>query len=128
MTDEQIFNNQINQFLKEQPNSSASKLIRKILAEYPKYNSYFSIFDDLTHRVGIGFLNTPILNKANKIIGYVPQFKFYPENLILEKVAVIDLVSSEHPMTREGSMTFLAKEVIYKLMRIKNINELIKLK
>lgn len=128
MTDEQIFNKRIGQFLKEQPNSNASKLIREIVAEYPNYKSYFSIFDDLTFRLGMGFLNTAVLNESDKIIGYVPQFKFYPENLISEKDEITDLVSSAHPMTRKGSMTFLTKEVVYKLMRIKNLNELIKVK
>lgn len=128
MTDEEIFNRRVEKFLKEQPNSNASALINRIITEYPNYKSYFSLFDDFTYRIGMGFLNTAVTNNTNKIIGYVPQFKFYPENLISEKCAVINLVSPNHPMTREGLMKLLSKEVVYKLMRVKNLAELLKLK
>ena len=56
----------------------------------------------MTHTIGIGLFNTPLYNKSNKNIGYISQLQFYSENLISERVDIIDLVSSAYPITEEA--------------------------
>lgn len=75
MNEAEIFNKRIRTFLKEQPDSSASNLIKRIIESFGQSNNYHTIFDDFTYRIGLGFFNDEIVNKNYKTIGYIPCLK-----------------------------------------------------
>lgn len=125
MTAEKAFNNRIDVFLNEDPKSSASLLVQKILNKYPHNNNYHTALDNFCLRIGLRFLNKEILNNKSKTIGYIPYFKYSPHNLLNEEPRIEELVEKDNPMSSKGANTFLAKELVYKLMRVKNIEELL---
>ncbi len=123
---EYIFNKEIKSFFVEVPNSDATEVIRKIESTDPNYTSYYSLFDDFAFKLGIGFLAIPVENeKTGRLYGYYPAFNFYPDNIINEKPRCKTLVEPESPMTIRQVYSFLAKELLYRIMRVRNLDYII---
>lgn len=119
MNEDQIFNKRIEQFLKEQPDSNASLLIKLLIDSYPQYQNYHTIFDDFCHKIGLGFCAV----ESTKSNYYVPTFKYYPDNKLKEDPREEPLINRNLPISYQKTITFLAKEVVYRLMRVRNIEE-----
>lgn len=122
MTGEQAFENRIKRFLKEQPDSTASITIKKLESYYPNFRSYYSLFDEFSFRLGIGIIAKEVVgSKTNKTIGYVPCLKYYADNLLKEEPRVEPLVSGTTPLKLNHCYDYLAKELLYRIMRIQNL-------
>lgn len=110
------FNKQINELLCENPQSSASKLIRSIMESSKIDGDFYTVFDDLSGRVGIGYLAHPVLDKNYKVVGYKPRLKYYPNNLLEIEPYTEELISNY--LTFSRCYAYLAKEFVYRLMKI----------
>ncbi|WP_214161345.1 hypothetical protein [Litoribacter ruber] len=125
MTAEQSFDRRIKKFLHEQPNSDASKTILKIEKLYPGFKSYYALFDDFLYKLGLVMNAQIIVNKNYKTIGYIPSIKYYPENLLNEEPRIEKLISELSPLSLESSYEFLAKEILYRIMKVRDLNSII---
>lgn len=74
------FNKKIKKFLKEQPDSIPSNIIRKVISVYPEGKCYYEIFDDFSYYMGINLSYQPLLNRNNNIKGYIPLLKYHDDN------------------------------------------------
>ncbi len=127
MNPESIFNNTIKKFLKEGEKGNNAQLINEVMRLNSNYKSlgYFAIFDDFCFRLGFGFFLQGIIDKNEKIIGYIPSFKYYPDNSLGEDPRE-EPIKSETPISMEVGYKIMAKEVVYKLRRIIDLEELIR--
>jgi len=121
MQKDKIFNKCIDLFLKEQPDSSASQFIKLIIDSHPQYRNYHTIFDDLCYKIGLGFYGVESIKKNY----YIPVFKYYPDNILEEEPREEFLINKNYPISFKKVYTYLAKEIVYRLMRIKNINQIL---
>lgn len=126
MTPEQSFNRRIKRFLTEQPQSTASTTIRQVVMLNPGHKNYYSLFDSFSFRLGIGIIAQGIINKNGKTIGYVPSIKYYPGNSLKEEPRVESLISETAPLSLSRCYEYLAKELLYRIMRVPDLNSLIK--
>lgn len=124
MTSEQVFSKRIKKFLTDQPESSASQTIRKIERSNPNFNSYFTLFDHFAFKLGIGVFANEIVDKNYKTIGYIPSIKYYPDNLLNEAPRTVGLISEASPCSLNKSYECMAKELLYIIMRVPNLEEL----
>lgn len=125
MTSEQAFSRRIKKFLSEQPESNASQTIRKIEILNPNFNTYYGLFDDFAFKLGLGIIAIEIVNKNYKTIGYIPSIKYYPDNLLNEEPRTDRLISEASPLRLNKSYEYMAKELLYRIMRVPNLEELI---
>lgn len=125
MNYQKAFNNKVLDILKKSPNSSASELIKKIENRYSGNKDYYSTFDSFGFKVGLGMIATLLVDQSNKELGYLAEFKYYPNNLFSEKPRVETLTSSSTPMSLNECYSYLAKEFIYRLIRTTNIDDII---
>jgi hypothetical protein len=121
---EKAFNRELDIFIKDYPNSSASRVLREIAASYPHYTSFYRMFDDLSARLGIGMLTVPVEVQRGKD-KFIPALSFQPGNLLGEKPGISHLVSDQCPMDLDQAYTKLAKETLYLLQRTNDIKGLI---
>jgi len=129
-TPKEAFNEEINSFLKEIPNSLSSQIIRKVEDEYFAYGSYYGKFDSFSHDIGIEIIAQEIFDeRSSKTIGYYPYLKYYPGNILEREAELIPKFSKYNkPMKLDKCYEFLAKELVYELTRIPNILEKIQKK
>ena len=126
MTVEQAFDKRIQKFLDEQPNSSASKTIRQIERSNPSFKSFYILFDDFTYKLGIEMIARDVVNeRTGKILGYIPCIKYSSNKFLNEKPRVEPLIDSEFPLNLIDCYEYLAKELLYRIMRIQDLDELI---
>lgn len=125
MTAEQSFNKRIKRFLSEQPQSDASDIIRQVEKQNPDFTSHYELFDDFVFKLGLRILVQEIVSKNHKTIGYIPSIEYYPNNLLKEEPRVAKLVSKLSPLSLNKSYEYLAKELLYRLMRVSDFNALI---
>lgn len=126
MTSEQAFNQRIKKFLLEEPESTASKTIRRIEKFNPNFNSYYQLFDDFAFELGLGMIASEIVNKNYKTIGYIPSIKYYLDNPLNEEPRIDKLISESLPLSLNKCYEFLAKELLYRIMNISNLETVIK--
>lgn len=121
MTPEQAFSRRIKKFLSEQPESNASKTIRQMEQLNPHFTSYYGLFDELAYKLGIGMIAAEIVNRNYKTIGYIPSIKYYPDNLLDEEPRTKPLISESSPLSLNKCHEYLAKEVLYRIMRVPDL-------
>lgn len=126
MRPQDAFEKRIKKFLIEQPDSSATATILKIKNCLPKSGSYYNLFDDFCNRLGFGFVNDELVNEKNdKTIGFYPLIKYYPNNILNEPAGEKQLVNVNSPVNEKLSYEILAKQVVYRIMEIPNLDEVI---
>ncbi len=126
MTTKQAFDKRIKRFLKEQPTSTASRIIRKIENQNPNHDSYYSLFDNFSFEIGLGIIAKEVVNrKTDKTIGYIPFLKYYSDNILNEKPRVVSLTSCSSPLSLNQCYDYLAKELLYRIIRIENLDTII---
>jgi hypothetical protein len=102
--------------------SKTNNTIINLLDEYKIKNNietYDSALDNFAFKFGVGMLHVPILNEKDKLVGYSPKIKYYPDNAF-SKEAVDEKIYSNDIQTIEESEKLLTKYVIYKLMELRN--------
>ena len=124
MIDNKVFNQKISE-IESLKGSNASKTIINI-KKFNVYNLDFcNFFDDFCFGIGLGFENIAVYaEKTDKLLGYIPRLKFYPENIFQETETYIDLTNSV--LDIKSSSKLLAKETLYKIMRGENFENYIK--
>lgn len=123
MKSEQIFNRRIAKFLKEQPETSISHFIQRIMSSSSSSKNYYSAIKDLADKVGLKFFAEEVSRGR-----YLPYFKYDKDGLSKRESTDSNkeyLLSEVSPMTFNDVITYLASEVIYKLRRVKNIEKII---
>ncbi|MEQ9187728.1 MAG: hypothetical protein RLP15_08330 [Cryomorphaceae bacterium] len=122
MTTEEAFNRKISRFLRDEPESSASHTIRKILDNVPYSGSYMFKIEEFAYSLGLGFHLREIEISKGKT-RFIPCFKYYPENVLNETPRTEDLIGQFMPMTKIDAYSFVAKELVYRLMRVENLDQ-----
>ena len=125
MTPEQSFNKRINRFLIEQPESNASKTIRQIELLNPGFKSYYGLFDDFAFKLGVSINADEIGNKNHKTIGYIPSITYHSNNLLKEEPRDHRLISEVSPLSLNKCFDYLAKELLYRIMRVPDLDKVI---
>lgn len=118
------FNKEIKHYLTNDLDTSYSNTIKLICKLYPNTNNYHTIFDSFTFRMGMGMLAIPVY-KGEKNIGYLPKLKYYPNNLFKKEPGVEDLINNVSPVRLNQAYTCLAKESLYRIARVKELEEII---
>ena len=123
MIDNKTFNQKISE-IENLNNSDASKAI-KFIKKFNFQNSDFcDFFDNFCYKIGIGFENLPLYKEeTDKLIGYIPRLKYYPENIFNETEDYVDL--SNETLDIKTSSKLLAKETLYRMMRVNNFEQLV---
>ncbi|TPN87400.1 hypothetical protein [Aquimarina algicola] len=122
---EQAFNSRIKKFLREQPESNASKKILEIEKFDPQFQSYYQLFDELTYELGLRIVALERPSKTGKTIRYIPSIKYFPDNLLNEEPRVDKLINEVSPLSLSKCYKHLAKELIYIIMKVSNLEEII---
>ena len=99
-------------------------MIKKIEQKYTNSKDYYSILDSIAFKAGIGILSIPVLDNNNKDLGFQPHIKYYPDNLLLE-IPRTESLAHGNFMPLDKCYEFLAKELLYRLIRIENIDEIL---
>ena len=116
-TPSEIFKKKKKKILNDQPNSSTAEFIKRIQASR-SYSTYYSLFDDLSFRIGLTILAIPIIDNDNRTISYQPVMKYYPHNKLNEEPRNQKL--SDNNLNYDNCHSLLAKELIYRIQRIPN--------
>ncbi|QLE02722.1 hypothetical protein HX109_14555 [Galbibacter sp. BG1] len=106
-------------------NSNVSSFIKKIQNSASKTNSLFIIFDDFAFKLGIGIIADAVHDKNFKCKGFIPCFKYYPDNLLDEEPRTINLLSYTNPLNLNDCYAYLAEELVYRGVGIKNLDDII---
>lgn len=126
MTPEKSFNREINHILQEQPDSTAACTIRKVEQSKPNFKNHYALFDEFAFELGLGIVAHPVFNaKTDKLLGYIPIIKYYPNNKMGETPKEDNLDTYTTYKELNDCYAFLAKELLYRIMRITNLDELI---
>lgn len=122
MIPEQAFNSTINQFFIEQSHSHAADTIRKIKTFYPNKSNYYLMFDDLTSILGID-ISTQIVGdrKTDETIGFLPIIRYRRDNKLNEEPREDYIQGKDSPMPLADCYEHLAKEILYRIMRIPDL-------
>ena len=72
MTPNKAFNNKIQSYLTNQPNSDSSKTIRLIKAYMNRKIGFYVMFDEFAYKLGIGISATGFLDNRDRLSGYIP--------------------------------------------------------
>lgn len=116
------FNRKIDEFLKNQPNSSSSETIRLIKRYYPNHKNYYSLFDNLAFRLGFEFSLEEVLNpQTNKVKGYIPYMIYFKDNFFKKEPGRENLVRNNSILTRAKSYELLAKETLYRFQSVSDL-------
>ena len=87
------------------------------------------MFDSFSFSLGLGILAVEIVGGRNdKTLGYLPYIKYYPGNKLGEEPRQHQLISTASLLKLNQCYSYLAKELLYRLMRVDNIEELIEKK
>lgn len=123
MIDNKVFNKKITE-LENLENSNVSKTI-KLIKSTSKYNFDFcDLLDCFASELGLGFTNTPRYHyKNDKLLGYIPNFKFFPNNVFNEVEEYKELTTEL--LDLKTSSNLLAKETIYQIMRFSSLENFI---
>jgi hypothetical protein len=122
MIDEQVFNTKISE-LENLKGSNVSQTIELIRKTNKHSSNYYLILDAFVTKLGLGFVNSVMIDKNDKIIGYIPQLTFHPRNVFNEIEPVKEF--SYVAMDVKSSSKLLAKEVIYQIMRFDDLENFI---
>lgn len=118
------FKKAFSEILINNPNSDSSELIKKIRNKYPNNKDLYSILDSISHKAGIGILAIPVVDTNDRDLGYQPHIKYYPNNLLSETPRT-EILAGGNFMPLQKCYEFLAKELIYRLIRVKNIHSIV---
>lgn len=124
MIPEKAFNRKIQSYLNEIPNSSASDTIRFIQSQSNRNVGFYGMFDDFAFKLGLNFNAVPFYNERNdKLMGYIPYLVFSNENKFgIEKG---EQRISSTPIKLDKCYEMIAKEVLYKIQAIPNLEKVI---
>ena len=108
------------------PNEKVLHILERYKKEYG-FADYYGALDSMVYKLGISWGHQPIDDaKTNKQIGYIPVIIYSQENALNEMPGKHNLAADISPYKKlDDSKRFATKEVIYKLMHIKNIEHLI---
>ncbi|HCQ16826.1 MAG TPA: hypothetical protein DIU20_11220, partial [Cryomorphaceae bacterium] len=82
--------------------------------------------DDFAYRLGISIQAIEVTDqKSGKVKGYLPCLKYYPNNPLNEESRLDHLTSNT--LKENKCYELLAKELLYRIMRIKDIEKLLQL-
>lgn len=125
MKTETVFNKRIQEFLDEGSEGNNAQLINSIINLKPNYKnlSYYTVLDDFCLKLGLGFFEQKIIDNKDKVLGYVPSFKYYNNNLLREFPRE-EPINSNTPIPLSNAFKTMAKEVVYRLRRVSNLREL----
>ena len=124
MVQEEAFNNEIMQFLIDDPKSGFSKLINKIQDLYPHKKSFYSMIGSFVYELGFDFI-TIAVEVPKEQDKYIPCFKYYERNKLGEEARVEWLGKESTAMSIKEVYSFLGKETVYRLMRIPDLENFI---
>lgn len=127
LSSEDAFNKQIAKMLKEQPLGSAL-VVKKIAEKFPGHKSYYALLDDVAYsKLRIGFGTSPVFKgDTDRHLGYIPWLKYYPDNPLGENPRDYQLdYDFEKPLDLGKSYARIAKELVYRIARIPNLEELL---
>lgn len=119
------FNQKIRLYLTDDINDAYSNTVKLIMTLYPGTNDYYTVFDSFTFRLGMAMLTIPVIDEHDKIIGYRPKIKYYPNNLFNKEAGTEDLIDSISPVSFDNAYACLAKESLYRITSIKGLAEII---
>ena len=90
-----------------------------------RYNNYYETLESLGFSVGIEFMvQTVIREESDEVIGYIPSLKFHDNNPVTGKFEVVEFGQYN---SINKAYEYIVKEQLYRLMRINNIEEILKI-
>ena len=126
MTIYHSFDKRIERFLREQPGSNSSRVIKKLKMHYPECDTYFDIYDTFFSKLGVSFGSFPIfVGKSENVNSYIPVINYSEGNLLNEKSRKEKLYDVNSIITLNKCYEYLAKALTYKIVKIENLEELI---
>ncbi len=106
------------------PNEKVLQVLERYKKEYG-FADYYGALDSMAYKLGISWGNELIAdNTTNKDAGYIPFVNYSAENALYEPPGKRDLISGPYKKLAD-SKRFATKEIIYRLMRIENIEKLV---
>lgn len=118
------FNKEIEDFINQNPNSNHSQLIKLIRKKYRGKMDDYSRIDTISGNLGFRIFTEEI--EIFKITRYQPKIKINPENkLLFDPKTITFMTDNSAPTDLNGSYKVLAKESIYLLGRVRDIEKLI---
>ncbi len=117
-----IFNRTIDLFIQEHPISSFSRTVALCKDYFPRYhNDYYQMFDSINFRLGITWVTNDIGNNQ-----YAPKLIIEDSNILNLKPGVLKEVDEDTPISLEECYVFIAKELIYSLQALSNLEQVLK--
>ncbi len=108
--------------INELKSSSANQII-KLLDTYKKehgFINYNSALDSFAYKFGIGYVMVVVVDEKDEFYGYSPTIKYYPDNALDMPPQDEELYLNNVFKNKKEAEKLLAKEVIYRLMRVVN--------
>ena len=125
MSVDKIFEARINKFLNSDPDSDASKTIKLIKSSSPDFwGGYLVLFEELAEFMGLRFNMVEYKRVRNKRL-YVPFFRYKKGNLFGKEEERIKLIDERAPITLDECYEGIAKELLYRFMAVKNLEEVL---
>lgn len=127
LSPEEAFNKQIAKMLKEQPFGSA-RVVIKIAEKFPGQKSYYALLDNFAYgKLRIGFGTSSVFKgDTDRHLGYIPLLKYYPDNPLGENPRDYQLINDfEKPLGLDKAYALIAKELVYRIAQIPNLDELL---
>lgn len=121
MNHEQAFSLKIKNLINAQPKSSLAQLIEQLTENDKKARNYFELLDQFARKLGLEIRATEILNKNGNVSGYIPAFNYLPINAFGHKTGLNVLISHDSTLSINKCYTLLAKELIYKIMLLPDL-------
>jgi len=125
------FNKKIQTIVRENPVGTSAMALSKISKYFPNQKNYYNLLDDVGFTLGIGFgALTVFKGNSDKILGHDPVLKFYPDNVFRENPGATKslLYQFEKPLNLNESYARLAKELIYKISGIPDLDHVLQVR
>jgi hypothetical protein len=116
------FNKTIKRMLKDNPSNKTLNTI-EVYRKKKLSRDYYSMLDFVGTRVGLEFLVQPVFNEsADKVTSYIPSIKIHPNKSKTGKAEIEELTEFK---SIKKAYEYMAKEYVYRLMRIENLADFI---
>ena len=118
------FNKEVINLISLYPEDETLELIKRY-KESKRYKDYYMTLDSLGFKIKFSYLVVFGTTEKNKNT-FIPCVKFYPKNPFGEEPRTVELVENDNSFkSLNKCYSYLAKEYIYRLMKLENLKNLI---
>lgn len=89
-------------------------------------HSYYAVFDNFSFKIGLSIVTSHVSDeKTGDSMGFIPYIRYLPNNLLEEEPRDQNLIGHSSPLNLSDCYSLLAKELLYVIMRIKDLENVI---